>query len=190
MPPTARPDTRFTLEDLDHFPDDGQRHEIIDGEHLVTPSPDTRHQRLVRELFLALAGHLRDHPGQGEVFTAPFDVVLSPYDVVQPDVLVIGGDQAEILTEKNVQGPPALVIEIVSDGTRKRDEQVKRRLFERTGVREYWLCDPELDVIKVFRRNRDGHLRRVAELTLEERHALDTPLLPGFSIRLDRLFIR
>jgi Uma2 family endonuclease len=140
--------------------------------------------------LLALAGHLREHPSQGEVFTAPFDVVLSFYDVVEPDLLVIAADQSEILNETNVQGPPALVIEIVSDRTRKRDEQVKRRLFERTGVREYWVVDPELDLIKVFRRAEEGHLPRVAELTLEERHVLDTPLLPGFSIRLDHLFVR
>ena len=114
MPPTARPDTRFTLEDFELFPDDGQRHELIDGEHVVTPSPNTRHRRLVQRLHLALGEHLRQHPQQGEAFVAPFDVVLSFHDVVEPDLLLIGGDQPEILTAKNVQGAPAVVVEIKS----------------------------------------------------------------------------
>jgi Uma2 family endonuclease len=188
MPPTARPDTRFTLEDFELFPDDGQRHELIDGEHVVTSSPNTRHQRLVQRLHLALGEHLRQHIEQGEVFLAQFDVVLSFHDVVEPDLLLISGDQPEILTATNVQGAPALVVEVLSEATRKRDEQTKRRLYERAGVREYWLVDPELDLIKVFRRSADGRLPRIAELSAEERDTLTTPLLPGFSLRLDALF--
>lgn len=188
MPPTARPDTRFTLEDFELFPDDGQRHELIDGEHVVTPSPNTRHQRTVQRLYLALGEHLRRHADQGEAFIAPFDVVLSFHDVVEPDLLVVGGDQPDIVTRKNVQGPPALVVEVLSEGTRKRDEQAKRRLYERTGVREYWLVDPELDLVKVFRRDADGRFPRVAELSLEERDTLTTPQLPTFSLRLDAVF--
>jgi Uma2 family endonuclease len=188
MPPTARPDTRFTLDDFMLFPDDGRRHEIIDGKHYVTASPNTRHQRLVQRLFLALAEHLRAHPEQGEAFVAPFDVVLSFHDVVEPDVLLIAGDQADILTAQHVRGAPALVIEVLSEGTRKRDEQTKRRLFERAGVREYWLVDPDLDLIKVFRRASDGTFPRAAELSAEERDVLTSPLLDGFSLHLDALF--
>ncbi len=188
MPPTARPDTRFTLDDFTLFPDDGKRHEIIDGEHFVTPSPNTRHQRLVQRLHLALGSHLQVHPEQGEVFIAPFDVVLSMHDVVEPDLLLIAGDQSDILTAKHVRGAPALVIEVLSEGTRKRDEQTKRRLFERAGVREYWLVDPDLDLVKVFRRAPDATLPRVAELSAEAHDVLTTPVLAGFDLRLDDLF--
>lgn len=97
MPPSARPDTRFTYDDFLLFPDDGKRHEIIDGEHYVTASPNTRHQRLVQGLFVGLNDHLREHPGQGEAFFAPFDVVMSFYDVVEPDLLVVAGDQSAIV---------------------------------------------------------------------------------------------
>jgi Uma2 family endonuclease len=187
MPPSAHPDTRFTYEDFLLFPDDGRRHEIIDGEHYVTASPNTRHQRLVGRLFVALNDHLREHPEQGEVFFAPFDVVMSFCDVVEPDLLLVTGDQAEIVTEKNVQGPPALVVEILSPSTRKRDVQIKRRAYERLGVREYWIVDPELDLIKVFRRSAD-RLPRVAEFSTEEHDVLETPLLPGLSISLEKLF--
>ena len=119
---------------------------------------------------------------------APFDVLFTKWDIVEPDLVFIAGDQADILTEKNVQGPPALVIEILSRGTRKTDEQVKRRLFERGGVREYWLVDPDLDLVKVFRRQEDGSFPHVAELSREHRDALATPLMPGLTIPLGELF--
>jgi Uma2 family endonuclease len=186
--PVARTDTRLTYEDFLLFPDDGKRHEIIDGEHFVTPSPNRRHQRLVGRLHARMAWFLDAHPGHGEVFLAPFDVVLSFHDVVEPDLLFIATDQAAILTEKNVQGPPALVIEVLSKSTRKRDAQTKRRLFERTGVREYWLVDPELDLVQVFRTTPEGKLARVAELTAEDDDALTTPLLPGWTLQMRELF--
>lgn len=188
MQPTARPDTRFTYDDFLLFPDDGKRHEIIDGVHYATPSPNTRHQELAGRLHLAIGNFLTDRPKLGRIFFAPFDVVFSYYDVVEPDLLFIAGDQQDILTDKNVQGAPALVIEILSPGTRKRDEKIKRALFERGGVREYWLVDPELDLIKVYRRAEDGSFPRVTELTSDAHDTLTTPLLPEFSLKLHQLF--
>jgi Uma2 family endonuclease len=185
-----RSEARLTYDDFVLFPDDGKRHEIIDGVHYVTPSPNMRHQELVGRLHFAIELHLRAHPTMGRVFLSPFDVVFSNFDVVEPDLLFIAADQLAILTEKNVQGSPALVIEILSPSTRKRDEQIKRRLFERAGVREYWLVDPDRDQIKVFRRTSDGEFARVAELTATSADILITPLLPGFSLPLIELFKR
>ena len=181
-------DTRLTYDDFLLFPDDGRRHELIDGEHYVTPSPNTRHQRLVGRLFLVLANHVEQHPACGEVFVAPFDIVFTHFDVVEPDVLFVAGDQSDIVTEKHVRGAPALVVEILSPGTRRVDEKIKYRLFERTGVREYWLVDPELDLVKVFRRASDGSFPRVAELSAETADTLATPLLPAFSLALAAFF--
>ena len=186
--PAARADMRLTYDDFVLFPDDGKRHEIIDGEHYVTPAPNVRHQVLVRRLVYDLEHYFRAHPQTGQVFAAPLDVLLSPFDIVEPDLFVVTGDQAGILTEKNVQGPPALVIEVLSKSTRKRDAQTKRRLFERTGVREYWLVDPELDAVQVFRPTLEGRLARVVELTAEDGDVLTTPLLPGCQIDLRELF--
>lgn len=186
--PAARADMRLTYDDFVLFPDDGKRHEIIDGEHYVTPSPNVRHQVLVRRLSYDLEHYFRSQPQAGQVFIAPLDVLLSPYDIVEPDLFVVSGDQAGILTEKNVQGPPALVIEVVSKSTRKRDAQTKRRLFERSGVREYWLVDPELDAVQVFRPSPEGKLARVVELSAEDGDVLTTPLLPGCQIDLRELF--
>jgi Uma2 family endonuclease len=186
--PAARADMRLTYDDFVLFPDDGKRHEIIDGEHYVTPSPNVRHQVLVRRLSCDLENYFRSQPQAGQVFSAPLDVLLSPFDIVEPDLFVVTGDQAGILTEKNVQGPPALVIEVLSKSTRKRDAQTKRRLFERSGVREYWLVDPELDAVQVFRPTPEGRLARVVELTAEDGGVVTTPLLPGCQIDLRELF--
>jgi len=188
MPPSAHADTRLTYEDLQYFPADGKRRELIDGELYVTPSPNVRHQVLVGRLHIAIANHLAGRPGTGRVLLSPLDVVLSPHDVVEPDLLFVGSDQLDVLTLKNVQGAPALVVEVLSRGTRKTDEQVKRRLFARVGVREYWLVDPELDLIKVSRRGDDGSFRRVAELTAEDGDVLTSPLLPEFSLALSAFF--
>jgi Uma2 family endonuclease len=184
----ARPDTRLTYADFLRFPDDGKRHEIIDGVHHVTPSPGLRHQDLVGRLHLAIASYLAAHPEAGRVFLSPLDVVLSPYDVVEPDLLFVTRDQAHILSEKNVQGPPALVVEVLSRGTRRRDAQAKRQLFERAGVREYWMVDSERRVVQVLRKSADGRLVREAELAARDDDVLATPLLPGCAIGLSELF--
>jgi Uma2 family endonuclease len=179
-------DTRLTYDDYLLFPDDGLRHEIIDGEHYVTPCPNTRHQVLVGRLHFEMELCLRSHPGTGRVFLAPFDVLFTKWDVVEPDLLFVAADQDAIVTDKNVQGAPALVVEIASPGTRRRDEQIKRQLFDRGGVREYWIVDPDSNVVRVFRRQADRSFPPVAELTRND--TLTTPLLPRLEIRLDDLF--
>jgi Uma2 family endonuclease len=189
MPTSARSDVRLTYDDFLRFPDDGKRHEIIDGVHYVTPSPGRRHQQLLGRLHLAIAEHLRAHPSQGEVYFAPFDVIFSHWDIVEPDLLLVAGDQLGILTEKNVVGAPALVVEILSPGTRKRDVHLKRRLFERDGVREYWLVDPTRNVVSVFRRADTGAFAPAVEYHASERATLTTSILPGWSLTIDQLFV-
>ncbi len=186
MQPARSSATRFTYEDYLNFPQDGRRHELIDGEHYVTPSPVQRHQRVSVRLTVAIATYLQLHP-LGHIFNAPFDVILSDLDVVEPDLLYISNERAEILREW-VHGAPDLVVEILSPGTRKVDEITKRRLYDRVGVKEYWIVDPELDAVKVYRRADEGSFPRVAELTREAHDMITTPLLPEFSLGLDELF--
>jgi Uma2 family endonuclease len=184
---TARAESiRFTYEDYLNFPDDGRRHELIDGEHYVTPAPVRRHQKLSGRLMFALEAWLREHP-VGEVYAAPLDVILSDVDVVEPDLLFVSNERAEVLG-KWVHGAPDLVVEILSPGTRRTDETTKRRLYERAGVREYWIVDDEIEVVKVYRRQDDGSFARAPDLSREERHSLETPLLPGFCLSLAELF--
>lgn len=164
------------------------RHELIGGEHFVTPNPVTRHQQLVGRLFFEIESYLRAKPGKGQVFGVPLDVVLSPHDLVAPDLILIADDQREILTPTNVQGAPALAVEVLSPSTRKKDLGIKRELFDRSGVREYWIVDGQQNRIEIHRRDADGALRRVAGLEAGAGAVLTTPILPGFELTLVALF--
>lgn len=177
---------RFTYEDFLLFPDDGKRHEIIDGDHFMTPSPATKHQRASGRLSAAFVNFLKVHP-LGEAFAAPFDVILSDEDIVEPDLLFVSADRRAIITDKNVRGAPDLVIEILSETTRKTDEIIKRKLYERYGVAEYWIVDPDLETVKVYRMTDHGYVR-AAELSREAGDQLATPLLPDFAVSLAELF--
>ncbi len=188
MPTTSHRDTRLTYEDFCRIPDDGMRHEIIDGVHYVTPSPVRRHQQLMGRLHVAIGHFLELHPEFGEVYLSPLDTVFSPWDVVEPDLVFVAADQLEILTEPNIQGAPALVVEILSPSTRRRDLGIKRLLFDRGGVREYWVVDPKVREVTVFRRAPGGGLVATERLSTAGHAALTTPLLPGFSLSLATLF--
>ena len=185
MQPT--PGVKLTYDDFLLFPDDGQRHELIDGEHYVTPSPNQIHQVIVGNLYFAIRGCLEAHP-IGQVFLAPFDVVFSNFDVVEPDLLYITAERRRaILTTQNVQGAPDLVIEVGSPGTRQRDETIKRRLYEGSGVTEYWVVDPDLEVVRIYRREADG-FGRPQELAREAGDALTSPLFPQLKMSLEAIF--
>jgi Uma2 family endonuclease len=178
---------KLTYDDFLLFPDDGLRHELIDGEHYVTASPNMKHQRVSGNLHFLIRAWLEPHP-VGQIFYAPFDVVFTRYDVVEPDLLYMSHARArDVLTTANVQGVPELVIEIGSPSTRKRDETIKRRLYEREGVSEYWVVDPDIDVIRVYRRDGDG-FGRARELSAEAGDVLTTPLFDGLELPLERVF--
>jgi Uma2 family endonuclease len=183
----AHSPVKLTYDDFVHFPDDGKRHELIDGEHYVTPSPNTKHQTVLLNLALTI-GTFLETAQIGRLFVAPFDVVFSHFDVVEPDLLYISNQRrGEIVTPQHVRGAPELVIEIGSPGTRKRDETIKRRLYERSGVLEYWVVDPVTDVVRVYRRDGD-RFARVTELSREADDVLTTPLFPALDLPLARIF--
>lgn len=176
-------DIRLTYEDYCLLSTDGKRHEIIDGEHFVTPSPLTLHQRVVMRLGHHLMGYLDVRP-LGEVFVAPFDVVFSRFDVVEPDLLYISKDRSSIVTRKNVQGAPDLVVEVLSEGTAHIDRNTKQKLYSRFGVREYWVIDPEAPSAEIHRAGQEG-LQLVVNLPADA--SLTSPLFPGFSVPLSKL---
>jgi Uma2 family endonuclease len=186
-PRAAGPAVKLTYDDFVQFPDDGKRHELIDGEHYVTPSPNTRHQIISGTLYGLIWTWLQAHP-MGRLFHAPYDVVFSDFDVVEPDLLYLSTERAEqVLTPLHARGAPELVIEIGSKGTRKRDATIKRRLYERAGVSEYWLVDPEIAAIRVYRREGEQFGPPV-ELSREAADVMTTPLLPGLDLPLARIF--
>ena len=178
--------SQLTYEDYLLFPDDGKRHEIIEGDHYVTPALRTKHQTISANLTVALASFVKRR-GMGLVLAAPSDVILSDDNVVQPDLLFVSTARAGIVTEDNIRGAPDLVVEIVSETTRKKDEVTKRKLYERFGVQEYWVVDPELETVKIFRRAQQGYSRAV-ELSKEANDILTTELLAGFDLALTEIF--
>ncbi len=182
----AQSATKLTYDDLVLFPEDGKRHELIEGEHFVTPSPNVRHQEIGQNVFRILDGFVRERR-LGKVFGFPVDVVLTRHDVVVPDVQFLSKDRLEILTAANLGGPPDLAVEILSPSGRRRDEVLKRDLYERAGVAEYWLVDPEAEAVKVFARD-GGRYGRPRLLALRESDVLSTPLLPGLEIPLAAVF--
>ena len=179
-------DIKLTLEDYAGFPDDGKRHEIIDGDHYVTPAPSVRHQAISRNLTV-LIGSFLGQRSLGKLFAAPCDVYLSRFDVVQPDLVFVSNSGSATVTDDNIQGPPDLVIEILSPGTRKTDERTKRDQYARFGVREYWIVDPELETIKVLRLGETGY-EPPQEVALERGQSLASPQLPGLELALDHVF--
>ena len=176
---------KLTYDDYVRFPDDGLRHEIIGGEHFVTPSPVTRHQRISLRLLYLISSYLEEHP-VGELFGAPFDVLLSDVDVVVPDIVYISNERSQFITPKNLQGPPDLVVEILSPSTRSRDKRLKRDLYERVGVQEYWLVDPEGDVVTVYRRAAAGTSEDPIEYARGQ--TLESAQFPGLELPIDKIF--
>lgn len=181
------PPVKLTYDDFMLFPDDGQRHELIDGEHYVTPSPIVWHQELSMRLTRAFLRYQDAHPG-GRLFYAPLDCIFTQFDVVEPDLLFITEDQLHILGDKWVEGAPALVVEILSPGTKRVDERIKRDLYDRVGVREYWIVDGLSRALMVFRRDADGTFPQIAHLDPEKDDTLTTPLLPDFTLSMAELF--
>ena len=182
-----RASVKYTYEDLQTFPEgDGKRYEIIDGELLVSPSPMDKHQLVLSNIHGHIWTFLQEK-AIGSVRFAPFDVVLSDVDVVEPDLLFLSSSRLDRLTRKNVQGAPDLVVEILSESTRRTDEVRKRKLFERFDVLEYWIVDPELETVKVYRKTGDRFDRPI-ELSSEAGDTLTTPLLSGFAVPLVKLF--
>ena len=174
---------KLTYEDYAKTPDD-ERYELLDGELVFMPSPNATHQRILGRLWLALYTWVMEQR-LGEVFVAPFDVVLSATNTVQPDILFISNARARILTEPNVQGAPDLVIEILSPSDPNRDRVRKRAIYERHGVGEYWLVDPNAREITVLLLG-DGGYETAGIYAAGD--TLTSPTLQGFEIEVGDVF--
>jgi Uma2 family endonuclease len=174
---------RFTNEDYVLQPDD-RPYEVIDGALYLTPAPTPYHQIVKRRIERLLEDHV-ESGGLGQILDAPCDVVLSRFDVLQPDILFIVTDRMSIMGEKYISDAPDLVVEVLSPGTRKRDRVFKSKRYARFGVREMWIADPDRKTIEVFV-NADGGFRSEAVYRGDE--VVKSPLLPGLEIPLARVF--
>lgn len=138
---------RITYADYLLLPEES-RYEVLEGDLRMVPAPGYRHQRVVGRIHLVLAGKV-EAKGLGEVNIAPFDVILAEDAVVQPDVLVVLAEHLGVIAPEGVRGAPDLVVEVLSPATAQRDQVIKRRLYGRHGVREYWIVDPDTLTVEV-----------------------------------------
>jgi Uma2 family endonuclease len=182
MATTAR---RLTFDDLDAMPEEheGDRHELIDGELVVTPVPVPNHQIVSVNILYALEQHNREHK-LGRVLPAPTGIRLAPDNLLIPDIIFIAQDRLHVIGPRTVDAAPDLVVEILSPGTRQRDLTVKRALHARFGVQEYWIVDPAARTVTVLALAGD----RFAPVPHAEGGAIVSRVLPGIDLALDDVF--
>ncbi len=185
MTPPVNPVIKFTYDDyLTLGYDDQRRYEIIEGDIYVAASPSVRHQLVAKRVDYALTQYVEKHD-LGIVFHAPLDIVLSETNVVQPDVLFISKKRMGIIKEAFIGGPPDLVIEVTSPSNEDHDRKLKRSVYSRYGVREYWIVDPVACNIEqlVYRENL---LHSVG--IVPEDGELTSKIVTGFTMKLAPIF--
>ena len=157
---------KLTIDEYAELPNDGKRYQLLDGDLDVTPAPSPFHQTVSRRLQFILMQALEE-TGEGAVFNAPIDVVLDRTSVVQPDLVFIRREQFHIVGEKNIQGVPDLVVEILSPSSRRTDALLKSRLYASFAIPSYWIVDPDLDRLVVvpghMPSHGNGHLDRLVD---------------------------
>ncbi len=174
---------RYTYNDYLLLPED-KRHEILDGEIYVVPAPKTNHQRVFRDLFDALLHHVRGHD-LGEILSAPFDVLLSEENVVQPDIVFVRKERAHLIDEANLKGPPDLAVEILSPTSRNKDTELKRKIYARFGIQEYWIVDPDNQTVEILVWGETGYVSAGA---YSKSDTLTSPLFPELRLPLTEVF--
>ena len=181
---TKQPKLKYTYDDYCALPDDGNRYELIEGVFYMAPAPSKRHETVSRAYYFLIWPHVRDG-GLGQVYDAPFDVIFASGDVAQPDLFFVSQERGEILTARGCDGAPDLVIEILSPSNSYHDLERKRRLYERYGVKEYWITDPETRTILALALNGGEYVERGTYGVGDE---LSTPLIPGLVIPVAQVF--
>ncbi len=177
------PIVKFTYDDYLNTPDD-KRYELLDGELVMPPAPGESHQNVSAMLGWKLTQFAVENR-MGRAYHAPFDVVLSDMDVVQPDLIFVSNERTDIITPANIQGAPDLVVEILSPSTAARDKTFKRSLYARHGITEYWMVDLTEKTITILRLDERGF--EVVD-TYGEGETLTSPTLQGFTLNLDDIF--
>jgi Uma2 family endonuclease len=174
----------LTYEDFCALPDDGLRYEIVDGMLFAEPSPRRAHQKAVGNLHAILHAWVRAHD-LGEVYVAPFDVILDARTTVEPDLVFVARERLDIIAERGVEAAPDLLVEVLSPGTARRDRVRKLNAYARHGVRHYWLVDPEAKTVEAFELV-EGAYRLAAAVGGDDE--LRPRVFPGLAISLPDLF--
>lgn len=173
----------YTFEDYERLPE-GAPYQLIGGELVMVPSPIPYHQDILRILGLKLAA-FAEEKRFGKIYFAPIDVYFSDTDIYQPDIIFISRDRFNIIGEKKIEGPPDLVIEILSPATAYYDLRIKKEMYERSGVKEYWIVDPMQKTIEVFV-NKNGKFESFGNFKGED--VVKSGLIQGFNIVVRDVF--
>ena len=188
--PLLKKGTNFTYGDYVNWPED-ERWELIDGyAYNMSPAPSRRHQKISRDLEFQIVSFLTDKPC--DVYDAPFDVRLPEADeqdedietVVQPDIVVVCDEKK--LDDKGCRGAPDIIIEILSPATAPKDMKIKLPLYEKHGVKEYWVVQPIDNIILVFKLGKNKKYGKPEVYTEEDK--IKTAILDGLEIELDKIF--
>ncbi len=175
----------WTYEDYLRLEDDN-RYEVINGRLIEMPAPTPLHQRILKRLLNILARFAELKENRGEVLPSPIDVVLGDRYVLQPDIVFISKDRLGIIGEKAIMGPPDLVVEIISPATVRRDTVVKKEIYEKFGVKEYWIVYPEERAVEVWVLNDEGKYKLFS--VAEEEGKVKSKVLEGLEIDLKEVF--
>ena len=181
---TTHPAVKLTYEDYCAAPADG-RYELLDGELIMVPAPNTKHQMVKAAIFTQLYQFIKTRT-LGTLLDAPYDMVLSKHDTVQPDILFVSREREDlVITERNARAAPDLAVEILSPSTAHKDRGYKRTLYGRHGVTEYWIVDPVAETVEIHRLRGDV---LVPARTFGTNETLRSELFPGLEIDLDNVF--
>ncbi|MGB9715462.1 MAG: Uma2 family endonuclease [Thermodesulfovibrionales bacterium] len=161
---------------------EGAPYQLIEGELVMTPSPNTRHQIISANIFEKIRHFTKD---SGICLYSPIDVYLDDENAFQPDMVFIFNERREIIKKDGIYGPPDFIIEILSPSTASFDLREKFRVYERSGVKEYWIVDPELDSIEIYS-NEGNHLSLIKKA--EKEGEVESLLLKGLKISLKDIF--
>ncbi|HEX2076311.1 MAG TPA: Uma2 family endonuclease [Longimicrobium sp.] len=155
---TPQPAVReWTYEEFARLPDDGNRYEVIAGELYVTPPPETPHQVVSGRFYLEMAGFGMKEHQLGEVLYSPLAVLFGEGDYLEPDIVFLRSDHTQYRTRRAIEGPPDLIIEILSRSTASQDRGIKRERYAHFGVPEYWIIDPDRRRVEVYRLQEDAN---------------------------------
>ena len=175
---------RISFADLERAPEDGHRYELYDGEVFVVPAPLPRHQ-VVQLLIAEMLRHFAAEHG-GFAVASPIDIVFSDYDVLQPDVVFFSSARAHLVDlDRVIRSPPDLCVEVISPSTQDRDRGRKMQMFARFGVPEYWIVDPRLRRIEVYRLEREAYALLV---DVSDEGVVESSTIAGLVFSLARLF--
>lgn len=176
---------KYSATEFELFPDDGNRHEVIDGDHYVSPPPNTYHQTVSRRVQFDLYRQI-ELADRGVVFNAPTGVELSETDIVQPDLILVGAYHKHIVAPKRIIGIPDLIVEILSPSNPRHDTDLKRSTYERTGVPEYWIVDPEKHTVEQLVSGDDRRYREAG--TFSESITLAVDCFAGITVDLTKVW--